>query len=67
MAVLDIHRPAIGGLDHDLQGAAAAHGDANQLEAHADDGRGNDVFDATQQIGHAVGLLDSLGRWSCAK
>ena len=55
--------PAVGRLDHDLQRAAAlAHGDANQLEAHADDGRGNDVFDSTQQFGHAGLFLDGLGR-----
>ena len=58
-AGLDIHRPAVGRLDHDLQRAALAHGDAHQLVAHADDGRGDDVFDATQQFGHA-GLFSTI-------
>ena len=52
-AILDIHRASVGRLDHDLQRAALAHGDAHQFVAHADDGRGHDVFDATQQFGHS--------------
>ena len=36
--------------------------DRKALEAHADDRRGNDVFDSTQQIGHAVGTSRRFGR-----
>ena len=55
--------PAVGRLDHDLEGApATAHRDTNQLEAHADDGRGHDVFDSAQKVGHVRRFLVVLGQ-----
>jgi hypothetical protein len=66
-AVLDIHRPPVGRLDHDLQRAALAHGDAHQFVAHADDGRGHDVFDAAQQFGHSGPFVRSRSQRQAQK